>query len=320
MKAIVVREFGVPDVMKLEEVSIPQVSEKQVLVKIEAVGINPVDTYRRSGLYPVKPLLPYTPGSDAAGTIIELGEGVKKFSVGQRVYVSDNLSGAYAEFALCSENQVHKLPDSVSFEEGAGVNVPYSTAYRALFQKAHVKPSETVLIHGASGGVGIAAVQFARGNGLNIIGTAGTNEGLQLIKEQGVQHALNHHEDNYLDEVLKITNGQGVDVILEMLANVNLNKDLTVIKKGGRLVIIGNRGKIEFDPRLAMSKDATLKGMTLLNVENSDWIVIHAAIGACLEKGLIRPVIGERFKLEDAPKAHESIITSNAYGKIVLIP
>jgi len=320
MKAIRVSEFGASGVMKLEEVSTPTVGAKEVLVKIEAIGVNPVDTYRRARLHAQKPSLPYTPGSDAAGIIVEKGEDVTKFKLGQRVYISGSVSGAYAEYALCHVTQVHNLPENVSFEEGAGVNVPYATAYRALFQKAYVKPSETILIHGASGGVGIAAVQFASANGLTIIGTAGTPEGLQLIREQGVHHALNHREENYLDEVLKITEGRGVDVVLEMLANVNLNKDLNVISKGGRLVIIGNRGTIEFDPRLTMTKDVTVHGMSLFNVVEEDLKVIHAAIGACLDKNLIRPVIGKKFSLADAPKAHEAVINSNSYGKIILLP
>lgn len=320
MKAIRINEFGSADVLKLEDVETPEPGPTQILVKIEAAGVNPVDTYIRSGSYAVKPKLPYTPGSDAAGVIADVGVSVNHMQVGQRVYTAGSLSGTYAEYTLCEETQVYPLPDNISFEEGAGVYVPYATAYRALFHKAQVKAGETVFIHGASGGVGIAAIQLAYAAGLKIIGTAGTDEGIQLIKKQGAHHALNHKEANYLDEVLKLTNGVGVDVVLEMLANVNLEKDLTVIKTGGRVVVIGNRGTLEFNPRQAMSKDAIIYGMTLLNVSVEDLKSIHAALFAGLEKGYLRPIVGKKINLSEAHKAHEAVMTPGAYGKIVLIP
>jgi NADPH2:quinone reductase len=321
MKAIRVNEFGSSDVMRLEEVQTPQPGPQQVLVKVEAIGVNPVDTYIRSGIYAVKPNLPYTPGSDAAGTVVETGEGVNRLQAGQRVYTAGTLSGAYAEYALCEERRVHPLPDNVSFEEGAGLFVPYATAYRALFQKARAKAGETVLIHGASGGVGIAAVQLARAAGLKIIGTAGTDEGLKLIAEQGAHYALNHRDANYLDEVTKLTSGLGVDLVLEMLANVNLGKDLTIIKTRGRVVIIGSRGSLDFDPRLTMSKDAIVYGMAMLNATTDELNSIHAALFAGLEKGFLHPVIGNRFNLAEAAKAHDAVMaTGGAYGKIVLVP
>ena len=154
MKAIRVHEFGGPEVMKLEDVPDLTPAPGQVVVSVKAVGVNPVDTYVRSGAYAAKPLLPYTPGMDAAGTVEAVGEGVESVKVQERVYVAGTLSGAYAEQALCDASQVHRLPERVSFAQGAGVNVPYATAYRALYNRAHGQPGETVLVHGASGGVG----------------------------------------------------------------------------------------------------------------------------------------------------------------------
>jgi NADPH2:quinone reductase len=320
MKAICVNEFGAPDVMRLEEIETPQVGANQILVKVEAIGVNPVDTYKRSGNYAHKPSLPYTPGSDAAGTIVETGEGITKWQVNQRVYLSGAITGTYAEYALCEESHVHRLPDDVSFEEGAGMGVPFATAYRALFQKAGVEPGETVFIHGASGGVGIAAVQLASAAGLRVIGTAGTDRGLQLVKEQGADYVVNHHKENYLDEVLGLADGEGVDVVIEMLANVNLNKDFEVLKKGGRVVVIGNRGTLEFNPRLTMSKEATIHGMSLHNATQDVLKKIHSALEAGLEKGFLRPVIGKKFSLAEAPKAHEDVLAAGAFGKIILVP
>ncbi len=254
MKAIVVRQFGDPEVLRLEEVPDPKAGAGQVVVKVRAVGVNPVEAYVRSGTYAAKPNLPYTPGADAAGEIIEVGSGVTRFKPGDRVYAAATGAGTYAEQVAVSEGQVHPLSDNVTFEQGAAMGVPYATAYRALFQRGNAKAAETLLVHGATGGVGTAAVQLASAAGLVVIGTAGSEKGMQLVKEQGARHALNHSIDGYLDELKKLTDGRGVDLIAEMLANKNLAKDLGVLAKKGRVVVIGNRGTVEINPRDAMGK------------------------------------------------------------------
>jgi NADPH2:quinone reductase len=319
MQAIRVHRFGEPEVMRIETVPDPKPDPGQVLVRVKAAGVNPVDTYIRAGAY-TKPPLPYTPGMDAAGTVEALGTGVRGMTVGDRVYTSGTLSGAYAELALCSIEQVHPLPAPVSFAQGAGINIPYATAYRALFYRAHAKAGETVLVHGASGGVGIASVQIARAAGLTVIGTAGTDRGRTLVKEQGAHHALDHRTPGYLDKVMALTEGRGVNVILEMLANVNLGKDLTVLATGGRVVVIGSRGTVEINPREAMARDAAILGMTLFNAPERDTASIHAALVAGLENGTLRPIVGKELPLAEAPQAHRAVMESGAYGKIVLIP
>ena len=320
MKAIRVHEFGGPEVLRLEDVPDPQPGAGQVLVRVRAVGVNPVDTYIRAGAHAVRPQLPYTPGLDAAGTVEAVGEGVARVSAGDRVYTSGSLSGTYAELALCGESQVHALPSRVSFAEGAGVSTPYATSYRALFQRARGAAGETVLVHGASGGVGTAAVQIARAAGFKVIGTGGTEEGRRLVAEQGAHHVLDHHAPGYLEELSALTNGRGVDVILEMLANVNLNKDLGVVARGGRVVVIGSRGPVEINPRLAMTRDATILGMMIFNATPQEFAGIHAALVAGLEAGTLRPVVGRELPIADAARAHEEILKPGAHGKIVLIP
>jgi len=320
MKAIRVHEFGGPEVMKLEEVVNPQAGPGQVLVRVKAAGVNPVDTYIRSGSYASEPTLPYTPGFDAAGTVESVGQGVVDFSAGDRIYGAWTISGAYAELALCEAWQVHPLPQCVSYAQGAAVNVPYATAYRALFQRAHAQPGETVLVHGASGAVGVAAVQLARAAGMIVIGTAGTERGRQLVEEQGAHHVLDHRAPRYLEELMALTKGRGVDVILEMLANVNLGKDLTVLARGGRVVVIGSRGTVEINPRDTMSRDASILGMVLMNASRQEAASIHAALVAGLENGTLRPVVGQQIPLADAPRAHQAVMEAGAYGKIVLIP
>ena len=319
MKAIRVQEFGGSDVLKLEEVPEPSVGAGQVLVRVRAAGVNPVDTYIRSGVHAVRPALPYTPGLDAAGEVAAVGEGVKRFSVGQRVYTAGSLTGTYAELTLCEESQCHALPERVTFVQGAGVFTPYATAYRALFQRAKAVPGETVFVHGASGGVGTAAVQLARAAGLRVVGTAGTEEGRSLVAEQGAHEVLDHRTPDYLEQLGRLTEGRGPDVILEMLANVNLDKDLGVLAKGGRVVIIGSRGTVEINPRQAMTRDAAILGMTLFNMTPQEAASIHAALGAGLEAGTLRPVVGRELPLAEAPRAHEEVLKPGAYGKIVLI-
>lgn len=318
MKAIVIREFGAPEVMKFEEIAAPEPNENQVLVRVKAAGVNPVDTYIRSGVYAQKPALPYTPGKDGAGIVEKTGAGVTKFKAGDRVLTADAGSGTYAEYAVFDENQLIALPENISFEEGAGVFVPYATAYRALFQKARGRSGETVLVHGASGGVGVAAIQWAKNAGLRVIGTASSDDGRKLVREQGADFALDHSKENYLDEILEISGGKGVEIILEMLANVNLQKDFDVLAKFGRVSIIGNRGSLEFNPRAIMSKDASVFGLSLFNAPREEMDEIHAAIHDGLEKGFLKPTVGKIFPLEQAVQAHRAVIEEKAFGKIVL--
>ena len=320
MKAIVVHEFGPPEVMKLEEVSTPEPSDNQILVKIEAAGVNPVDTYLRSGQHAHAPTLPYTPGKDGAGVIESVGEQVSKFKPGDRVYTANTLTGTYAEYALCEAAQLGRLPDNISFEQGAGVWTPCATSYRALFQKAKATSGETVLVHGASGGVGIAAIQWAKNAGLKVVGTASSPEGLSLAKDHGCDAVFNHSDTDHLSDIREYTEGKGVDLIVEMLANENLERDFDCLAMFGRIVVVGNRGSIEFTPRLAMTKDATIYGMSLFNSSQAERDEIHAAIYAGLNTGYIHPVVSRRFSLDDASLAHHEVIESKALGKIVLVP
>jgi NADPH:quinone reductase len=318
MKAVRVHEFGGPEVLRLEDMPTPKPGPGEMLVQIHATGVNPVETYIRAGTYARLPELPYTPGNDGAGVVEQVGANVSEFKTGDRVYTAGSLSGTYAEFALCKKDQVHPLPANVSFAQGAAIGTPYATAYRGLLQRATVKPGETVLVHGASGGVGIAAVQLARADGLRVFGTAGSDEGLKLAREQGAHEVFDHRAPEHFEQVMKATGGRGVDVIVEMLANVNLGKDLTILAKGGRVVIIGSRGPVEIDPRNTMQRDADVRGMILPNTPPAEMASIHAALVAGLENGTLRPVIGKEFPLAEAAQAHRAVRESGALGKIVL--
>ena len=320
MKAIRVHEFGGPEVLRLDDVPDLKPGEGQVVVRIRAVGVNPADTYMRTGTYTRKPALPYTPGTDAAGTVESLGSSVTHFKPGDRAYLAGSLTGTYAEQALCEQNTVFPLPASVSFAQGAAMHVPYGTAYRALFQRAQARGGEIVLIHGASGGVGIAAVQLARAAGLRVIGTAGSGRGKQLVSAEGAHHVLDHKSSGHFEEALALTEGHGFDVIIEMLSNVNLGRDLTILAPRGRVVVVGSRGTVEIDARNTMIRDAAILGMSLWNATPADVASIHSALVAGLENKTLRPVIGQEIPLAEAPRAHKAVMEPGAYGKIVLIP
>ena len=324
MQAILAREFGGPEVLKLEEVPDPQAGRGQVRVRVHAVGVNPYDTYMRSGGYAIKPELPFTPGADAAGVIDQVGEGVAGVKAGDRVYISGTAAGkahgAYAQFAVCTPEQVHRLPDRISFTQGAGLFVPYVTAWRALFGRANPRAGDTLLIHGASGGVGIAATQLAVAAGVTVIGTAGTEDGLAVVRAQGAHHAINHRSAGYLDQITAASGGRGPDVILEMLANVNLDHDLTVVAPGGRIAVIGNRGRVEIDARKIMTKDVSVFGLALWVIPPDEVRRAHAAIIAGLDSGALNPVVGTELPLGDAARAHQQVMEPGARGKIVLIP
>ena len=320
MKAIVVREFGAPEVLRLEEVPAPRPAAGQVLVQILAAGVNPSDTYMRNGTYAVRPQLPYTPGSDGAGVVEVVGEGVNNVKAGDRVYTARTLTGAYAEYALTQESQVHPLPPKITYGQGASIGVPYGTAYHALYQCTRALAGETVLIHGASGGVGIAAVQIARTMGLIVLGTAGTERGLELVRREGAHHVFDHSQSGYLEKIVKATRGLGVDLILEMLANVNLGQDLKLLTTQGRVVVIGCRGDVTISPRDLMTRRGSIHAFTLWGVTEAEEREIHAGLIAGLENGILRPVVGKKLPLAEASRAHKEVLEPGAYGKIVLVP
>ena len=319
MKAILVREFGGPEVLKLEEMPIPKPAAGEVLVRIHAAGVNPYDTYMRAGTYARKPALPYTPGSDGAGIVEAVGHGVEKVKRGDRVYTAQTLSGAYAEYALARQEQVHALAAKVNFTQGAGLWVPYGTAYHALYHAARAHASETVLVHGASGGVGTAAVQIARAMGLTVLGTAGTPKGLEIAKREGAHQVFDHRKAGYQADILQATGNRGVDIILEMLANVNLSHDTQLLGNDGRVIVIGSRGEVTINPRELMARRASIRAFTLWGITPAEEADIHAGLMAGLENGSLRPVVGKELPLAEATRAHKEILEPGAVGKIVLI-
>uniref|UniRef100_A0A2I3FTK7 Quinone oxidoreductase n=1 Tax=Nomascus leucogenys TaxID=61853 RepID=A0A2I3FTK7_NOMLE len=281
MRAVRVFEFGGPEVLKLQlDIAVPIPKDHQVLIKVYACGVNPMETYIHSGTYSRKPRLPYTPGSDVTGVIEAVRDNASAFKKGDRVFTSSMISGGYAKYNLAAD---HSLQTCVSSSNSP---VP-------------VWKLEGVLVHGVSGEVGLAAYQIARVYGLKVLGTAGTEEGQKVVF---------HREINYIDKIMKYVGEKGIDVIIEMLANVNLSKDL--------MIVVGNRGTIEINPWDTMAKESGIIGVTLFTSTKEEFQQYAATLQAGMEIGWLKPVTGSQYPLEKVAQAHESIIHgSGATGK-----
>lgn len=322
MKAIVVSQYGVPDAMQLLDIPEPVPGPGEVLVTLKHAGVNPNETYVLTGTYAFyTPALPFTPGFDGAGVIDAVGPGVTEFCAGDRVYLAGFMarsnSGTYAEKVRISVDGVQKLPDNVDFAQGAALGIPAAAAYRAIYLRAQVKASDTVLIHGASGGVGILAIQMAKACGATVIGTASSEAGRELILAQGADHAMEHLSGDTVGELRRLTEERGPDVILEFLANRNLATDMEVIARYGRIIVIGNRGTIEINPRLLMAKDSDIRGLGVPNYTPAEYHQCFQTVNALLASGQLAPVVGRHFSLDEARAAHKVILDQKTRGKLV---
>jgi len=319
MRGISISELGTIDVMKLvTNLPKPTPTGKQVLINVKYAGVNPVDTYIRSGAFgKATPEFPFTPGYDGSGIVHEIGDQVTQIKEGDRVWFAKCLTGSSAEYCLCNEEAVGGLPEPSTFEVGAMIGTPYMTAYRAIFQKAHVKKGETVLIHGATGGVGNACVQMCKNIGCRVIGTAGSTEGADMLFKLGADAVFNHRTDGYIDKIAK--SGEKINVIIEMLANVNLQSDLELIEPNGRIAIVGNRGNVEINPRLMMKNEITVTGVMAGAISLEESLQCKEYIKEGLQAGWIKPVLWKAFELQQIGQAHEEIITNKgAKGQMVL--
>eukprot|EP00298_Acanthocystis_sp_HF-20_P008421 c1766_g1_i1.p1 GENE.c1766_g1_i1~~c1766_g1_i1.p1 ORF type:complete len:326 (-),score=186.71 c1766_g1_i1:116-1069(-) len=314
MKSIVVEKFGGPEVLQIQEKPIPEVVPKTVLVRLASIGVNPYETYLRAGIFPTLPQLPYTPGTDGAGVVEKVGEGVTNFKVGDRVIVYKSRTGTYAEYCLSDESDLSHLPANSTFHEGASIGIPYLTAYLALVIQGQAKPGERIFVHGATGGVGIATVQIAKVLGMYVIATTGTEEGKKLLLSQGADVVLNHREQDYLKDL------SNVDVCIEMLANVNLQADLGVMALNGRISIVGCRGPINIEPRVIMAKQLKVVGVMLRAAPQEDYDASLKAVLELLESGKLKPIIGQVFKLSETSDAHVEVIEhkNGSQGKVVI--
>jgi len=320
MRAIVFESYGGPEVLQVKEVKKPEPSDNEVLVKVHAIGVNPAETYIRTGAYG-NGSMPFILGTDCGGEVESVGSGVSKFKKGDRVwtfYQKSNGNGTYAEYVAVPQEFVFPLPDNTSYKAGAALGIPFLTAAESIFQLANSKPGETILVHGASGGVGLPSVMLAKNLGMKVIGTASTENGIKLVKEAGAHHVFNHRNEGYLDEIKEVTGGKGPDVILEMIASVNLQKDLEVIADFGRIVVIGSRDKCEINSSLILLKVLQIKGVMLFKSLQANLNENAARISAGLEQGSLKACVGKEYTMEQAAEAHREQIGGKAKGKIII--
>ncbi len=322
VKAVQIEEFGGPEVLKLTEIEEPSPRENEVKVRMYATGLNPSENYTISGTYAYNvPDLPYVPGYDGAGVIEEIGPGVDNVQVGDRVYLSAFSSkkntGTYAEKLVIDAKSVFPLPDHLSFNEGAALGIPVFTAYSALHQKARIKAGEVVLIHGASGAVGTMAVQIAKAAGAIVIGTSSTEKGRKTILKLGADYAIPHVTEENKNQLMEITDNKGPAVIIEFLANVNLETDSKVIADFGRIIVVGNRGTIEFTPRNLMSNEATVTGMAFTDPSEKVMHEVQHGVRALINSQFLKPVIGQKFTLNEATEAHKHMMESSGDGRTI---
>ncbi|XP_067003260.1 quinone oxidoreductase isoform X2 [Anabrus simplex] len=319
MKAVRLHKFGGVTNFQIDTIPVPTHSEDEVLVRVRAAGINPVDTYIREGAYAILPKLPAILGKEVAGVVEEVGSNIDNIKKGDRVF-GCLLDGGYAEYAVCKKNHVFPLSEKLTFSQGASLYVPYFTAHRALINKCHIKAGETLLVHGASGAVGMAAVQIAKAKGVIVAGTAGTVEGMEMVKQLGADHVFNHKEKGYLNNAVAAIGGQGFDVVVENLANVNLGADLTVLNQKARVAVVGSRGSVEVNPRSLMMTESSVIGVMLMSATEEEHLEAAEEILKGIEEGWVNPVIAREYSFEEVGDAHHDIIYNRgARGKLVFI-
>lgn len=321
MKAMRAHQFGGPEQLRLEDAPDPQVQAGQVQIRVRATGINPADLVRLSGrLQPLS--LPYIPGTDVCGEVEAVGAGVTHVKIGDRVF-GRTAVGGYAEKTCLAASEAIPLPANLSFDEGAAIPIPFYTAYRALHHKAALKAGETVLISAGGGGVGVAAIQLAKLAGARVLTTVGSSDKAERTRALGADVAINYKAQDFAAEVQKLTDGKGIDVIIENVATDNLAKDLTILARDGRIIIIGTgTGKGpdgSFAVMHALMKDANILGMSLVNA-GPVIAEMATALTGLFVAGKIKSIISKTYPLSDAQQALADLVAGRVFGKLVLHP
>lgn len=324
MKAVRIDKFGGREVLQTVCIDEPIPNTNEVKIKLYTTGLNPNESYTISGTYGAfVPELPYVPGFDGAGVVEEIGPEVQNIKVGDRVFLSGfkakRNTGTYAEKVVIDTEHVYHLPDKLSMDEGAGLGIPMFAAYRALFQWANIQLGDYVLIHGASGAVGSLAIQMAKAVGAIVIGTSSTKEGRQQIIKMGADFAFDHLSTDNKYKFLRVTEERGPDVIIEMLANKNLEMDMQIIAVNGCIVIVGSRGSINITPRHLMGNEALVTAVNVgrMTVEDKEE-ALHGVM-SFIENDAIKLLIGKKFTLDKAAKAHKEMMEGSGNGRTVFV-
>lgn len=323
MKAICAREWCEPEDLELIDVDKPQPKKGDVLIKIGAAALNFPDILMIQGKYQVKPPLPFTPGMEVAGTIEEVGEGVDDLKPGDRVMAQTGMGG-FAEYAVAPAVGARKMPDNMTDEEGAGFWLVYSTSYFGLAYRAQMKPGETVLVHSAAGGVGMAAVQIAKALGASkIIGTVGSDEKLDVIRDLGCDLAINYETEDWVDIVKKETGGRGVDIIYDPVGGKVGELSTKCIAFEGRLLVIGfTSGDFStFKSNHILIKNYSVVGLHWGNYRTFKPQLMEDSwkeLSGLFQQGKVKPLISARYKMDQVADAMAHLRSRKAVGKIVL--
>ena len=325
MKAAVIHELGAEDVFQYEDVDDPQIRSRQVLVRIKAASINRGDLGRREGTYggvTAAAPLPLILGWDVSGVIEEVGEEVRDRHVGQRV-VATLASGGYAELAAVSARGTVPFPDNLSFEEAASVPIVFLTSWFALLKVANLQEGETALVQSASSGVGMAGIQIAKHAGARVITTSSSREKLDRARQLGADEAINYREHDFLEEVRSLTDGDGVNVVLDSVGGETLVKSIAALAPLGRLVTVGNTSETQatIDPGLLFQRTLTIHGFTLAGQMVRGGVMPELArIMDLLGEGRFKAVVDRVFPLSEASEAHRYVHGGGQFGKVILRP
>ncbi len=324
MKAVICEEFGPISQLKFSEMPDPQAEKGQVVIDVEASGVNFPDGLLVQGLYQMQPDFPFVPGSEVAGTVSELGDGVSHLSVGQRVIAVNNLGG-YAEKMCVSARQVIPLPEGIPATEAAALVTAHATAHHALKQRAKLRPGETLVVTGAAGGTGLAAVQIGKALGANVIAVCSTEEKLALAKEHGADILINYQQQDLKETLKEITEGRGADVVYECVGGDAFDACSRSMAWGGRLLVVGfASGEIpKFPVNLALVKGYSLEGVFWGSFTQHEPQVfadnMKELFGWYLQKQ-VKVVVDEVLPLEKATQALEKVMNRQVKGKMVLTP
>ena len=304
MKAMVIHEYGGPEVLKYEDIPQPELKDNQLLIRVIAAGVNPVDGMIRSGMFKGNRAFPIILGGDVAGVVEKVGSKITKFKVGDPVfaYVSLDSSGGYAQYALVTEREAAPKPKSLTYVEAAAVPIVAMTAWQALVDTAKLSANQTVLIHGGSGGVGSFAIQIAKARGAKVIATASTAN-QDFLKQLGADVAIDYTKQKFEDVA------KNVDVVLDSIGRDTLARSYGVVKKGGIIVSLVAR------PNESELEEHEIRGAALSVDPNSEEL---AEIGKLIDDKKIKVIVSQTFPLSEAMKAHEQVATGHTRGKIVL--
>lgn len=322
MKAILVSQTGGPEVMKLADVPVPQPKPNEVLVKVEAIGLNFIDVYFREGRYPTS--LPFIPGREISGTVTAVGTGVKDLKVGDRV-AQTGVMGSYAEHQAVPEGQLVKVPESISFETAAAVMLQGATAHYLVRSTFPLKSTDTLLLHAAAGGVGLLLTQLAKHIGAHVIATVGSEEKAKLARQAGADDVILYDKHDFVAEVKKITNGRGVDVVYDGVGKTTFEGGLQCLRPRGYMVLFG--GASGAVPPFDLIKLSTMGSLFVTRPTLNHYIATReelvwrmSDIFNLILSHDLKIHIGAKYKLEDAAQAHRDLEGRKTTGKVLLIP